>query len=93
MKKLKKSERTTWETHAAMIDRYAKAVRKRATEHPENPWFIEMDANMQKALKILPQLRKAAMAKDERKFKAARTRLGKVMVSYADPDLRMSDWA
>lgn len=92
-KRLKKSERTTWETHAAMIDRSAHLARKRAEQHPDNPRFAEMDANMQKALKILPQLRKAAVAKDEKKFEAAKTRLGKVIVAYADPDLRMSDWA
>ncbi len=51
-----------------------------------------MDANMQKALKIFPQLRKAAVARDEKKFEAAKSRLGKVIVAYADPDLRMSDW-
>ena len=89
---MKISERTTWETHAAMINRSAKVARRRAEENPDNPRYAEMDANLQKAMKILPQLRKAAVNKDEKKFKSARARLGKVIVAYADPDLRMSDW-
>jgi DNA-binding protein H-NS len=91
-KRLKKSQRTTWETHAAMIDRSAQVARRRAQDNPDNLRFAEMAATMQKAQKIFPQLRKAAVEQNEKKFELAKTRLGKVLAAYADPDLRMSDW-